>query len=232
MLKKIIVLGIVFLFSIDAKSQSALDVAIAAGNGNIAPSFSFTKLHSVSSKKKFKIGYGVRLNGFSGKNQNFVTAPAKLTTGSASIGSFFAKPLTENFDTLRLENAQTVSLNALINLQYSLKKLDIGFGIDALGLTFGGSQNGTFFAKESTKFNNSKQTGSPTTLNALLIGDSDRGTLNSELYARYWLTERLGLRAGASFQFIEFTTAQKLTFDNDRFRLKTLMPFIAVSIKL
>jgi hypothetical protein len=69
-------------------------------------------------------------------------------------------------------------------------------------------------------------------LNALLISDNDRGSLNSELYGRYWLTDKIGLRAGASFQFTEYTTNRKLTFENDRFRNKILMPFAGISVKL
>ena len=120
-----------------------------------------------------------------------------------------------------------------IHLQYSFRKLDVGFNIDAIGATVGGQQKGTFVAKSTgSSFYGTQQTAKPTGFNLLLVSDNDLGSLNSELYGRYWFKETIGLRIGASFQFTEYTTSQKLTFENDRFRNKALMPFIGISFKL
>jgi hypothetical protein len=77
--------------------------------------------------------------------------------------------------------------------------------------------------------NNTTQTAKPTAFNLLLISDSDIGSLNSELYARYWINDRFAVRVGASFQFIEYKTDKNLTFENDRFRHKALLPFVAIT---
>jgi hypothetical protein len=122
-----------------------------------------------------------------------------------------------------------VALNSKIVLQYRFKKSDIGFNIDVFGVTFGGNQSGIFRASESKPLNNSTQTAKPTPFNLLLISDSDRGSLNSELYYRYWIKKTSALRVGLSFQFVEYKTSRILTFENDRYRIKPLMPFIAYS---
>jgi hypothetical protein len=209
------------------------DVAVAVGTG-FSPAVSYTQLYS---KKKFKYGFGVRLTSYMGGQTDLITAPAKLTAGKESLAAFFSsQKITSQLDTLRLTNAQTNALNLSVNLQYSFTpKLEVGFNIDAIGFSFGGQQSGTFIAKQTDtqgRSNHNKAAqGSPTSFNLLLISDSDRGSLNSELYGRYWLNDKWGVRAGLSFQFVEYTATKKLAFDNDRFRSKVLQPMIAVSYK-
>ena len=218
-----------FDYQYPPKTQTNYDIALAFGSKAVSPSISFSKLYSVTKNKRFKIGYGVRLNTYFGQGKSFVTAPASIASEAPSLGALFTLPVVKNLDTLVLNSAAVASLNAKIVLQYSIKKVDIGFNIDALGFTVGGQQSGTFFASSAKAFNKKMYTAKPTTTNLLLISNSDRGSLNSELYARYWLNDNFAIRAGASFQFVEYTTSQKLTFDNDRFRLKTLIPFVALT---
>ncbi|MCU0341763.1 MAG: hypothetical protein MUE30_17960 [Spirosomaceae bacterium] len=214
------------------KKQTYADLALSAGGG-FSGAASYNTLYGVGKSKRFKIGWGVRLTSFVGNNLDYYTAPAKLTSGEYGPQVIFKENILSNIDTLQLTNTQTNALNLVIHLEYSFKRLGLGFNIDALGLTLGGEQSGRFIAKSTgSRLHNTTQTAKPTTLNALLISDNDWGSLNSELYARYWLTDKIGLRAGASFQFTEYTTSRKLTFENDRFRNKILMPFVGVSIKL
>jgi hypothetical protein len=216
------------LFAQYNKTQHSLDVAVAFGPA-VSPSVSYQKLYGIGKSDRFKIGWGVRLNTFFSGQKNYITAPASLTSGKQSIIAFFTENIAGNLDTLQLTRSATGSLNSTIVLQYSFRKLDIGFNIDAFGLTFGGKQSGKFVASESKSLNNTNQTAKPTPLNLLLISDSDIGSLNSELYFRYWVNKRFAVRGGASFQFIEYQTDRLLTFENDRFRHKALLPFLAVS---
>ena len=122
-----------------------------------------------------------------------------------------------------------IAFNSKIVVQYRFKKSDLGFNIDVFGVTFGGSQTGIFRASDSKSLNKTTQTAKPTPFNLLLISDSDRGSLNSELYYRYWIKKNAALRLGLSFQFVEYKSNKILTFENDRYRIKPLMPFIAYS---
>lgn len=201
------------------KNTAVVDASAAFGSG-FSPSLGFSKKWGIGSKGKFKIGTGLRLTNFSGSDIDFITAPASLTSDEANI------------DTLRLGSAAVTYIAIPIHLQYSFnEKFEIGFNIDVVGLTFGGEQSGTFTASQSASLNNTTQTANPTAANILLVGDNDRGSLNSELYARYWVNEKFGIRAGLSFQFVEYTTDRELTFDNDRFRAKLMQPMIGVSYK-
>ncbi len=215
-----------------AQRYRTADVAVAFGSG-FAPAFSLNQYYG----KKFKYGYGIRLTSFTAGNTDVITAPAKLTAGKESFAAFLEpQKIISQLDTLNLSKIQSNSLNLSINLQYSFSsKFDVGFNIDAIGFSFGSKQSGLFTAKQSDaqgKTNDNKiYAGSPTSFNLLLISDSDIGNLNSELYGRYWINDKLSIRGGLGFQFIEYTTTQKLAFNNSRFRSKVLQPMLAVSYK-
>jgi hypothetical protein len=235
----------ILLFSINLTAQkksekdSYFDLALAKGDGVFSPALGYNSIYSLGSKGKFKLGYGIRYTGFFAKNQklHFRTAPAMLTSGKKSIVALFSEDIVGQIDTLHLANVQTNAFNLNIVLGYALsKKLEVGFNIDALGFTFGKKQDAEFVALQSDatgRTNNGKKfTTLPTKLNLLLISDSDMGSLNSEIFAKYNVSDHFGIRAGMSFQFLEYTAEKKLAFDNDRFRTKQLLPFLALSFKL
>lgn len=221
---------LLILLQTKAIAQS-IDIAIAAKK-ELAPSVSYQKNYALGTKKRIQIGWGLRTNMYIAGQKNYITAPALLTSGKQSIVAFFTEYKPDKLDTLSISKSSLVSINALINLQYTFKNSSIGFNIDALGFTLGKSQTGIFKAKESASLNNSTQTAKPTPFNILLISDSDRGSLNSEIYFKQKLKNQNAIRLGLSFQFLEYTTSKQLTFENDRYRLKTLMPFIAYNINL
>jgi hypothetical protein len=173
---------------------------------------SWNHLHSFGKKSKINIGYGVRFNSVFYHNQHFTTAPDKLRD--------------LDMDTLTFGFAQMNSLNTTINLQYNFsRKFEAGFNIDAIGFSFGKQNTGTFqsdvYTKNGVLRPISQHSSTPTTLNLLLVGNADIGTLNSEFYAKYWLTEKWAIRGGLVLIFTEYTAHENLTYDNDRFRNKS-----------
>lgn len=229
-MKKLISVLLLCLIFTKAWSQS-IDFAIAAKK-EFAPSASYQKTYDLGKKKKFQIGWGVRANGYFSGEKEYLTAPALLTSGKQSLAAFFTEYNPAKIDTVNFSKSSLLSFNALIILQYSFKKSAIGFNIDALGFTLGGKQNGVFRASESPLLNKTTQMASPTPFNVLLISDSDRGSLNSEIFFKQTLKNQNALRFGLSFQFMEYTTKQVLTYENDRFRHKSLMPFVAYTLNI
>ncbi len=219
-------------------SYKTFDLALTGNSSVVAPAFSFTQMYGIGKAKRFKIGYGIRLTSFFKHNLEARTAPAKFTSGTASFGALFADDIVSNIDTLYLPKAQVNSLNVSINLQYALsKKLEVGFNIDATGYSFGADQTGELISKKNKrKFadGSTSSSASPAGFNLLLVSDSDIGSLNSEVYARYWATEKIGIRAGFSFLFTEYTSDKKVTLpdgQNNRWRYKSLTPMIAISYR-
>ena len=72
----------------------------------------------------------------------------------------------------------------------------------------------------------------PSGTNLLLTGDYDLGSLNSEFFVGCHLKEKHRIKLGLNFVFNEYTTSNKLAFDDDRFRVKNLMPIIGYSYSL
>ncbi len=214
------------------KNQRYADLSIAAVGG-FSPALSYNYNWGLGKRGKFKIGTGIRFTYFAKGKTDLITAPASLTSGEKGPQVLFTENILSNFDTLKVSKVGVGYINIPIHLQYSFsQKFEVGFNIDALGLSFGSKQSGTFYASDSRSLNKTTQTAKPTTFNLLLVSDNDLGSLNSELYARYWVNDKIGFRAGLSFQFVEYRTDKVLTFENDRFRTKNLLPMLAISYKL
>lgn len=242
-MKKIFVCLLLSLVTINGFSQGyetsykTTDLALAAGKG-FSSAMSFTQMFGVGKSYRFKIGYGVRLTSFFANDIQTRTAPASLTSGEASFAALVSEDIITNIDTFSLKKVQVNALNLSINLQYSLsQKLEAGINIDAIGFTFGSKQSGDLIAKASKRSFADGSTVSeakPTNFNLLLVSDSDLGSLNSEVFLRYWLNDKIGIRGGLSFLFAEYTSDKKVAVaneQNDRWRYKSLLPMLAVSYK-
>jgi long-subunit fatty acid transport protein len=173
---------------------------------------------SLGKKDKFLIGTGVRFTSFFGNNITFITAPASLT----------ADP--KNIDSLLAPKPALSSLNAIINLGYRLNnKVELGFNIDAAGISFGANGSPKYISNGKSAATTAK----PTAVNILLVGDNDKGSLNSHFYAKYEISKKIGVKLAYQFLFNELTTAtkiQKVPSENDRFRVKSSMIFLGLNV--
>lgn len=229
-MKKLVLFFIPIFISINlfgqTKTQNFIDLSVGFNKDFFSTTFSANRLHSLGTNGKLSLGYGLRYTGAFSGSKNFITAPAKITEGN-----FFKKQNEAKLDTLTLTKSQINTINACINIAYNFNtKLMVGFNIDAIGFTFGGDQFGTLQSNGIITAENAKVT----PFNLLLTGDYDNGSLNSELYVSYKVTPKIGIRAGLSFLYSEYTTLRVITsnFNNDRFRGKNLYPMLALSYYL
>lgn len=215
-----------------APSQSVFDGSMAFAKWQGTLTGGITKNWLVGKEHRFMVGLGARFTGFLGRNQYYVTAPAKLTSNGTGPFVIFKENITANMDTFLIQKPNVYAVNAVINLGWKFSsKLYAGFDIDAIGFSFGGPRRGNYINGPQGAMTNSKVTA----FNALLVSDNDLGTLNSQLYARYMINEKWGVRAGAQFLFTEYTTdtpVQQFPEPNDRFRRKSLMFMIGTSFNL
>ncbi|HAC25743.1 MAG TPA: hypothetical protein DCE81_12600 [Cytophagales bacterium] len=189
--------------------------AIGSGQGSAA--LEYFHNWQLGQSKKFEIGIGGRLTSYFGSDQYFSSAPASLAGDETKT------------DSLLMASAQMNAVNLAINLGYRFSpKFGVGFNIDALGFTFGGRKEGRYLNGNQGQL----VQGKPTSFNVLLIGNNDRGTLNSEFYARYFFNERWGIKLAYQYLFTEYTTdvaVQQQPEANDRFRNKASMVSIGVT---
>lgn len=214
------------------------DVAFNFSQGQFAGALSWSHLHGFGHKKqKFKIGYGIRFTSYVGANKFYTTAPSRLTSPVQNLGTIFSETLIENIDTIAIQTPQVNFINASIHIQYTIKRFDLGFNIDAIGLSFGAKKKINILSSQFDQGQAPVQEAKPTKFNLLLTSDNDLGSLNSEFYLRYWLSPQIGVRAGFDFLFTEYTSLNKHSFANgrivnDRYRLKSSMILMGVSLKL
>ncbi len=208
------------------------DATIGIGGSQGALSLSYGYDWRLGKRQKFGLGVGGRFTTYLGQNQYYETAPAKLTSGSTSPGIIFDESIPANIDTLLIASPQVNMLNVFINLSYAIgKKFLVGFNIDAIGFSFGGTRSANYI----NGFTGSNTSANPSSFNLLLISDNDLGSLNSELYLKYQLNQRWSLKGGIQFLFTEYTTVtqvQQFPEPNDRFRNKSLLGAVGVSYRL
>jgi long-subunit fatty acid transport protein len=236
-MKKIIFLVILSLpFFAEAQKATIVktaDASFMVGGGEQGFSLAYNYQWQLGKKKKFEIGTGLHFTAYGGKDKYYITAPAKLTSGKTGPGVLFAENIPGNIDSFLLKKSGVFALNLSINLGYNITpRFYAGFNIDAIGFSFGGSKNGTYINNGTGKSVNAK----PTSFNALLVSDNDLGSLNSELFGRYRLNDKLSIRGGISFLFTEYSTDTKVQNVNgrlnDRFRAKSLMGMAGITWRL
>jgi hypothetical protein len=190
------------------KTQQLADLSFGFGDkqGSIVAGYFYN--WNLGKGKKFFIGTGARFNTFYGTKVNFTSAPSSLA----------GDKLKE--DTLLAPKPSAFSMNILINLGYNITpKLQAGFNIDLIGASFGPEGSPTFISNGVSTATKAKPAG----FNVLLVGNNDRGSLNSEFYARYKITDKFGVKLAYQYFFTELVTTTKvqtLPEANDRFRNK------------
>lgn len=189
-------------------SKQYVDLSFGFGNKQGAISAGYFYNWGVGKNKKFFIGTGVRFTSVYGTAINFTSAPSSLA----------GDKLKE--DTLLAPKPSVNALNVLINLGYNITpKLQAGFNIDVIGASFGSQGSPSFISNGVIQATKAKPAG----FNVLLVGNNDRGTLNSEFYARYRFTDKFGAKIAYQYQFTELVTSTKIQtapVANDRFRNK------------
>ena len=195
-------------------SKNYADVGFGFGSSQGSISGSYTHNWQLGKKGKFFIGTGARFTTYFGNGINYLSAPASIASDEKSI------------DTLLISKSSINALNVLINLGYNFSpRLQAGFNIDAIGFSFGKNINAKFTGNGTTTNINAKPTG----FNILLVGNNDKGSLNSHFYLQYLLGKQWGVKVAYQYLFTEYTTATKVQTQpevNDRFRNKATMGYV------
>ncbi len=201
-----------------------VDLAATVGHSQGSVAASYVYSWKLGEKRKLAAGLGLRSTTMFGKKVAYTTAPARLArTNATPFLVVFAGQKTENWDTLAVQRPLITALNLTANLGYEItSNWSLLMSIDLVGFTLGRrspailTSNGTTRAEAVSK---------PTAINALLTGDLDYGTLNSEFSLRYKIDHRWAVRAIYQFIFTEYrTTTIKQTAPDgtqvERFRNK------------
>jgi hypothetical protein len=208
------------------------DISLGAGSYRGTLSLSFFHNWGFGNSKRFVVGARLRFTSLVGANLYYITAPARLTSESTGPLVLFKENIAANIDSFLVKSPQIHSLNLAVNLGYGISsRITLGFNIDVTGLSFGKKTQGNYINGYEGKIISA----TPTLFNILLISDNDRGSLNSELYGKYYLNKKWRLKAGAQFLFTEYSTSanvQQYPEPNHRFRNKSFLFTAGMTYKL
>ncbi len=203
------------------KLRPSFDLTVAAGSSQGILSLGAWHHWKFGKKQRLEIGLGPRISAYSGSKKDFWTAPASISRGSTTpFLVVFSSQETQHWDTLTVQRPLVVSFNAAIQLAYRISpKFRVGVNIDLIGLSVGRNSPAIFTTDGQQQSVEAK----PLSLNLLLTGDLDKGSLNSEFFLTYQLNDKWGLRGIYQFYFAEYQTRvdiQEVPEPNDRFRNK------------
>jgi len=211
------------------RSKSLMDAGVAVGKAEGTLEVLYNYDLALGKRRKIVAGFGGRFTTYVGKDQYFVTAPASITSGSTGPGVIFKENIEANMDSFLVASPQINAINLFLTLGYNPSdRLMLRFNIDLIGFSFGKRVKGTYINGSVTQ----EAPAGPTYFNLLLVSDNDLGSLNSELFVRYMVNNKWGIKAGIQFLFTEYSTdtnVQQFPEANDRFRNKSLMLGAGVS---
>ncbi len=187
------------------KINQFADITITVGDKQGAAAVSWVYNWRMGKSRKFEAGLGIRSTVYYGTKKNYITAPARLSRSTTfPFVIVFAGQETANWDTLTVQRPFTNALNMTGNLGYHLSdKLYAGVNIDLVGFTLGRTTSGILVSDGVTRTESSAK---PSAFNLLLTGDNDLGSLNSEFFLSYKISDRLGIKAVYQFLFSEYRT--------------------------
>ncbi|WP_461137753.1 hypothetical protein [Spirosoma pomorum] len=229
---------------VSARLSSGFDLGMAYTKNRYNPSIAYYQLINIRESKIFSLGWTARLGAFYGDNIDFYTAPPRLTREKSGLGALWSPLVDQNIDRVRFDYMTATSLNFGIRGRIKLSWIELGASADLLGLTLGKSRTGIYqsaagrFSKDPTitipfSGTNALQNGSPATGNLRLLGDNDQGSLSTEVFARFYINQRVAIKAGYQWQTTEMRMANRdVIADNNRFRNRTGMPYLAVTLPL
>ena len=226
-----LVIAVILFAEVTSAQQSPLprinqfaDIAATLGNSEGAFAGSYVHNWRIGKKRKWEAGLGIRSTSYFGTKKDFYTAPGRLArTTTTPFIIVFAGQKTENWDTLTVQRPFVTSFNLSANFGYNFStRLSGGFNIDLIGFSIGRKSSAILTSNGVTR---TEAVTKVAAFNVLLTGDNDYGSLNSEFFLKYKLSERWAIRGIYQFYFAEYkTTTIKQTAPDgtlvDRFRNK------------
>ena len=220
-------LGIFLLFIISfssfAQTAARVNAGIDIGTGYKDKAWAPTVLYhqdlSLNHFPWFRIGWGVRATGYYAGRTDLVPKNSSLSG-----------------DSLKFGRVTTNGISFLAGASVRLWKFDIGANTDLIGVAFGLKRRGLYsqssgVSGEGAEFYNKYVQSTPTSINVLpAVLDNNNG--QSELFVRFWFTERIGLKVGYIYGHVKYLASEKLDNGQKKFSTTYGLPFASLSFPL
>jgi len=206
------------LAALGLTSTQAVDLSGGLAPGRATGAVSWSQRYAVW-PGRLELGWGARFTSFAGFGRlTFRTGDPALIRERRLTALAIGDPLVQSL------NLQVLAIARVAG------PLEVGFNIDVAGLSFGPRRTGDH-QSASLAFSG-RQRARVSALDLLLVGDRDRGQLNSEFFLGWHLDEWWTVRAGLSHVATEYMTVEALDDGNRRFRRFTNQLFAGISRRL
>lgn len=219
----LVFLFLVIPFTVRSQSlsrvTSGIDIGLGYQDKVWVPSALYHQDLSLNNFPWFRVGWGVRTWGYYAGRTDLLPKTSSITG-----------------DTLKFGKITSNGISFLVGANVRLWRFDIGANTDLIGIAFGAKRRGlytssSFVEGEGAEFYNAYVSSTPTTLNALpLFLDNNNG--QSEIFVRYWITDRIGFKVGYIQGRITYTASEKLDNRQTRFSTTYGVPYAALSFPL
>jgi hypothetical protein len=202
-----------------SRVTSGIDVGLGYLDKQWAPAAMYHQELSLNHFEWFRIGWGVRAWGF-------YTGRTDLLPQTSAISD----------DTLKFGRISANGASFLIGANIRLWKVDIGANTDLFGIAFGLKRRGLYtksslYEGEGAGYYNAYVRSNPSTFNALpLFLDKQGG--QSEVFARFWITDRIGLKLGYLCGRTTYSSEVKLDNGHRRFSKTYGLPFASIAFPM
>ena len=158
-------------------------------------------------------------------SEYFLSAPAELSRGTTGWEAVTANRQPATIDTLTFNAGSNLAINLSVHASYRLAKvlgmrLAAEVNADLLGMSMGPTISGTYSHNGQLWTTQAK----PSSMNMFLLGDNNKGSLNSEFLLRFG-PDKISVHAGFGVSMWEHTTNTAIQKEgevyNDRFRMRS-----------
>jgi hypothetical protein len=197
--------------------------------GRYGASSSYIKYKNIGLNNHWLYGIGVQATLSFLSQKQYTTAPTDVLKKSKNWFAVSFPDIEERIDTLVINQSFNLFGNLYFALQYRFNAHhEIGLQLDLFGASFGLPKSATLISSEIPS-KSAAQTAVPTLFNYTLTSSNNRGSLLYSLNYRYWFNDKLGTNASINYVYTEYRTADRLVFDNNRYRNKSFCFMLGVS---
>jgi hypothetical protein len=210
---------------------------------------------SISAQSLSRVTSGIDL-GFGYDKDNKISVPAGLYHQDLSLGNFpwinigwgvrtwghyasqtdlTPKNTALSGDTLKFGRISANGVSFLIGASVRFWHFELGANTDLVGITFGARRRGLYTSSRlggvGEEYYNAYVSSTPTSVHALpLLLDKQGG--QSEVYLRYWITRRFGVKFAYVHGRTTYVSEVKLNNDQKRFSTTYGVPYVALSFPI
>jgi hypothetical protein len=202
-----------------SRVTSGVDLGTGYRDKVWAPSLAYHQELSINNFPWFNLSWGVRTAGYYSGD--------KTLTPKNSFASG---------DSLKFGRLTSNSLSIMAGITFKFGKFDFGANTDIIGIAIGVKRKGlytktSFPLGEESEYYNTLVSSSPNFFNVVPLG-MDKNSGQSEVFVRYWIGQRVGIKAGYVHGRTTYKTEYKLDNNQNRFSTTYDMPYVAICFPL